>query len=186
MTAITYQQPTTTASNMNPMMNEVTLNVATDGWDWYALKLFGAEPARYTYVDESEYEQIKSYKWRLDRGGYALASVNGKKTYLHRLLMVDCLKAGEVVDHANGDPLDNRIFNLRPCSNAENCRNARLRLDSTTGFKGVDFNKGKFRAKIKKNGRRTHIGYFSTAEEAARAYDVAAHRLHRVYSKTNF
>lgn len=75
------------------------------------------------------------------------------------------------IDHINGDPLDNRIVNLRDVSNQENQRNCRLSTANKTGVTGVvpSTNGRKWMAKIRVNGRKHHLGTFSTIEEAAAA-----------------
>jgi hypothetical protein len=72
--------------------------------------------------------------------------------------------------------LDNRRSNLRPATPSQNSGNARRPSDNTSGFKGVTFygRTGRWRAYIGGHLRQRHLGYFRTAEEAARAYDEAA------------
>jgi hypothetical protein len=81
-----------------------------------------------------------------------------------------------VTDHINGDGLDNRRCNLRPASVAQNNRNAGLRRDNTSGFKGVHPYRDGVRwvAAIRANGGTRHLGLFADPIEAARTYDEAA------------
>lgn len=93
---------------------------------------------------------------------------------LHRVLM-GALK-GQIVDHVNGNPLDNRRCNLRfasPGQNAMNCRSKR------NGLKGVHLHRnGQWRAQIWANGSRYSLGLHDTEEEAHAAYVDAARQLH--------
>ena len=90
-----------------------------------------------------------------------------------------------VVDHRNHDTLDNRRANLRVCTRSENCRNNRGRAHKKNPYKGVchhDHRKYNpnatgdkpWRAYTRIDGRRIWLGYYKTAEEAARAYDLFA------------
>lgn len=82
-----------------------------------------------------------------------------------------------LVDHANGNGLDNRRGNLRAATSAQNAANRPTRLDSRSGLKGVYANRGRgkpWRAQICVDGKKRHLGLFLTAEEAALAYDTAA------------
>jgi hypothetical protein len=109
---------------------------------------------------------------------------SGQRTIsLHTLLT-----GWPMVDHVNGDGLDNRRSNLRPASPRQNNANLRLARNNTSGFKGVSFHKqtGRFRAALNTNGKCIHLGLFSTAEEAAHAYDVAAIQLWGEFARPNF
>jgi hypothetical protein len=83
------------------------------------------------------------------------------------------------VDHINRDPSDNRWSNLREATSAQNKNNRAVRKDSRTGVKGVmPHPDGRFRAKIRHEGRHIHLGLFVTIEAAAEAYRKAAAELH--------
>jgi len=112
---------------------------------------------------------------------YVALSINGRKTLLHRLLTG--APSGKVVDHINGDGLDNRRHNLRVCDPAQNLWNAKGRSKVTP--KGVRKSGSKFSAKIMRCGVVHYLGVFSTASEAAAAYNEAALRLHGEYARLN-
>lgn len=83
------------------------------------------------------------------------------------------------IDHINGDATDNRICNLRDCTQSENMKNARKRQGNTSGVTGVSWDKGtrKWRADLRHKGRTQYIGVFESLEEAATARKQAAKRL---------
>ena len=114
--------------------------------------------------------------------GYIKISVNGYQHYAHRLafLFMDGEFPLEQVDHINGVRDDNRWLNIRHASQAENLRNAGLRSDSSSGFKGVSFYKtrGKYEAYCNTGGKRTKLGYHDTAEAAYEAYKAFAKLSH--------
>lgn len=95
----------------------------------------------FAVVDDEDHERVSRFLWHPKRGGhggtvYAAAVVHRKKIPLHRLIEPDA----PMVDHINGDGLDCRRCNLRPCTPAQNSRNARKRSGfATSRFKGVSW-----------------------------------------------
>ena len=84
-----------------------------------------------------------------------------------------------VIDHINGDTLDNRLANLRdvnPKTNAENQR--RPQKNNTTGYLGVSPARGRYLASIGHNGRCRYLGLHDTPEQAHQAYLDAKRQLH--------
>jgi hypothetical protein len=92
-----------------------------------------------------------------------------------------------VIDHINGDGLDNRRANLRLATVAQNAWNSKKR-NSRSGYKGVWFarDKGLWRAAIVYHGRRIHLGYFKDKISDAKAYDTAARKYYGEFAKPNF
>lgn len=75
-----------------------------------------------------------------------------------------------VVDHINGNTLDNRRSNLRTVTRSENMRNVEgAQSCSATGIRGIEYDKGRdrWRATIRVDGKRIRAGCFKTKEEAA-------------------
>lgn len=93
---------------------------------------------------------------------------------------------GMVVDHINGNPLDNRRANLRICTVKENNWNRRRRIGGSSGFKGVVRVGTRWRAIIWPNGKQIYLGSFAEPEEAARAYDRAAREEYGEFACLNF
>ncbi|ASJ79287.1 HNH endonuclease [Curvibacter phage P26059B] len=81
---------------------------------------------------------------------------------------------GVFVDHINGNPSDNRRENLRFCTHAQNMQNSKVRSHSSTGVKGVQKHKNRYRALIRRDGKQVRLGSFTTIEEAKACYDAAA------------
>lgn len=148
-------------------------------------------------VDDEDYERISAFKWcahvghRKDgsiAGIYAGRGwqVDGKNKYelLHRsVLRMSDPKIK--IDHKNHNGLDCQKHNLRVATHENNTRNARLRRDSSSGFKGVSLHKdGKWRAYIGSEPV-TYLGLFVTKEDAARAYNVAAEKMFGEYACLN-
>jgi len=91
----------------------------------------------------------------------------------------------ELVDHIDGDKLNNQRDNLRVATDSQNVCNKRMQRNNTTGYRGVQKSGKKWSAGIDVNGIHTHLGVFATPEEAAQAYDVAALHYHGEYARLN-
>jgi len=130
-----------------------------------------------TLVDDEDYECLKDFKWTLMRqqnvkSQYAQCKIHGRVQLMHRI--ITSAPRGSVVDHINGNGLDNRKNNLRVCSQADNCRNQKLSHNNKFGYKGVQKKNSKYTASIRVNRQLIHLGIFNTPQEAADAYDCAA------------
>lgn len=130
-------------------------------------------------VDDEDYPIVSRITWSLDNKGYPHTS----KFRIHQLVTGLSFK---LVDHKDRNKLNNKKSNLRAASVAQNNANADIHKDSTTGFKGVTFVKrsGKYMARL--GSRKSFLGNFECAEDAARAYDKAAKAKFGEFAHLNF
>lgn len=124
----------------------------------------------------------------VDGKGYREVQIDGRKYQAHRLAWLYVY--GEMpsghIDHINYICTDNGIMNLRKATHAENMRNRAAPKNSTTGAKGVSWQKsaGKYRARITADGKSEFLGLFDTVEAASQAYADAAKRFHGEFART--
>jgi len=129
------------------------------------------------------------YPWRgIGRSArYLATTVSGKTYYAHRLVWL--YHHGEtpaMVDHIDGDFRNNRVENLRACTNAQNQYNAPRKSHNKSGYKGVAFCKGyrePWRARIIVDKQVVELGRYSTPEGAAAAYAEGAKRYAREFAR---
>jgi hypothetical protein len=143
------------------------------------------------------------FTWRIARGRASAGSVAGRTSmygYIeiglddrlykaHRLawLHVHGTTPDSQIDHINGIRSDNRIANLREASAGQNQHNRGPQWNNKSGFKGVSWNtkRKKWCAQIRFDWTTQFLGYFDDANEAARAYDAAALKLHGEFCTLN-
>ena len=136
------------------------------------------------------YEKVKTHTWSISHG-YAYYTENKctprKTIKLHNFLL-DYIPSDIIVDHINGNKLDNRLINLRFVSYKENKRNSKGKNIATSKYKGVswDSSRNKWISSIQYNGKTYHIGRFDNEEECAKAYDNEAIKKYGQYAKLNF
>lgn len=93
---------------------------------------------------------------------------------VHKIVMLSFKgeSNGKVIDHINHDKSDNRLCNLRYCTQRENLMN--MSVKSKCGYTGVSLNppayKKRYRARIRIGGKMRELGSYRTAFEAHRAY----------------
>lgn len=114
--------------------------------------------------------------------GYGSVRINDKMYRTHRViwLLVHGYMPEREVDHIDRDKMNNRIENLRPATPTENSHNHGLQRNNSSGYPGVHFHKhaNKYVARITLNGKKISLGYYATAEEAFRAYQLAKIKYH--------
>jgi hypothetical protein len=129
-------------------------------------------------VDDEGAERVLQHKWCVHFNGDRRYAKNQHGT-MHRFLT-----GWPLVDHINGNGLDNRRENLRRATVQENNRNRRPRNQ----YKGVTLERrtGRWFARIAIDGHRIHLGTFDTPEAAAAAYDTAAREHFGEFAWLNF
>jgi hypothetical protein len=111
-----------------------------------------------------------------------------KNFYVHRLVASHFVANPEMkpeVDHIDRNKYNNLASNLRWSSRSENLCNRKGR--GITGYKGVTAaGRIKFRASLFIGNKNLIVGYYDTAEEAAKAYDAKARELYKDFAYLNF
>lgn len=147
---------------------------------------------KFSQVDDEDFEMLSAFSWchdqknnRAFRSVYLPLSKGARTLRLHTVIMKT--PPGLVVDHIDGNPLNNQKNNLRICTRAENSRNRRKSWKKSSQYKGVSWDKTnkKWVASIRFDRRLAHLGSFSTEIEAAKTYNAAAIRLHGKYARLN-
>lgn len=147
-------------------------------------------------VDDADAALVAGYKWFAVPGGRTMyarsyqkaADGTRKLIWMHRLIMGEA--PGKIVDHKDGDGLNNARANLRHCVHMENLRNQRAQEGRKSPFKGVLVRLGRqrgasFVAQIQQGRERLKIGSYDSEYAAARAYDSAARLFHGQFARTN-
>ena len=140
-----------------------------------------------TIVDDDDYEAVSQYKWNVlvaKHTVYARRYVpgNGNKgsQFLHHFLL-GCKR----VDHIDRNGLNNCRNNLRPATVQQNACN-KISVGGTSQYKGVYLNRKAWRAMIRIDKKKVHIGSYKTEIEAAKAYDAMAIKIQGEFARPNF
>lgn len=156
------------------------------------MKVLTVSSGHETLVDDDDFGYLTDFKWTLISVGYVGTYVKrGTKwtiILLHRLVMGCTWGDSRIIDHKNGDKLDNQKSNLRLCTHAQNMSNRKKAKNATSQYIGVYFDATSqlWRADIRSHNKKHRLGYFKIEEDAARAYDAAAREFHKEFARPNF
>lgn len=152
------------------------------------MKLIPLTQNKFAIVDDTDYDWLNQWKWFSLNKKYAAKMDKRNMILMHRFIMnVDKPKE---IDHIDFNGFNNQRFNLRICSHSENIYHTRRFKNNTSGYKGVrlfnyDGREKQWQAYICPKNKFIHIGYFSTKEEAAIAYNEMAIKYYKKYSQLN-
>lgn len=162
------------------------------------MRLIELTKGKCAQVDDTDFDGLSPWSWCAKKSPYTYygargAIINGKsiEIKMHRQIMGLSPGDGKVVDHIDGNGLNNQRINLRVCSRGQNTMNARKRKNGTSKFKGVSYQaagRGKKRwvSQIHLNRKHFHLGRYLTEPEAAKAYDKKAIELYGEFAVLNF
>ena len=135
---------------------------------------------RETLVDSEDVNFLGQFNWHWsarggDKEGYAVWKRFQTISRMHRIL-VKCPDE-YMVDHINGNSLDNRKSNLRIVTNRENQQNQKKHRSGRLFGCYFHKEKKKWKSRITIDGESKHLGYFKTEHEAHQAYMKAYNEL---------
>jgi hypothetical protein len=151
-----------------------------------AIKILGIETNGGNIIlDKYGFDFVKKMHLCVDKStGYVICYYNGasKNMFLLHRLLINCPK-NKIVDHINGDKLDNRLCNLRICDKSKNGMNRGMQKNNSSGFKGVyKLPYGNWCSRISADGKDHYLGSYKTKEEARQIYISACVKYHKEYA----
>lgn len=124
-------------------------------------KLIPLNKGLFAKVDNEDFDKLKTHNWSITVAGYA---ENRILKLMHRFIMN--YPEDMVIDHINGDKLDNRKSNLRVCTQQENTCN-RNNTSAEIQYIGIfKTNSNKYKSEIKVDGKIIRLGHYKTQKEA--------------------
>lgn len=144
-------------------------------------------------IDDEDFERVSQIKWyaqvtrKYVYGAHRWSkSKGGKLLYLHRFILR--LESNDFIDHINHNTLDCRKENLRVCNNRQNQWNGitpKKRSAKFSKYRGVTFEGGKWRVRIRVGKIKKSLGSFDSEIAAAQAYNAEAKIVHGEFANLN-
>jgi hypothetical protein len=139
-----------------------------------------------TKVDLEDVSKLSGFSWFAQK---TTNQIYAKFTFCNRAIpmqnVILGIPVGSIVDHIDGDGLNNTKENLRPATYQQNAWNRGLGKNNTSGYKGVvwEADRQKWKARIKVNNKYQHLGRYKKKSDAAKAYAEASERLHGEFGR---
>ncbi len=158
-------------------------------------KILASNELIFILVDDEDYERVKWYKWHVARyknGNIAHIKTNikiskgkYKSIYLHRFILN--YEGSSMIDHKDGNPVNNQKENLRFVDHQQNKQNSRKHYNSKSKYKGPNWREDlqKWQSHIRVDGYLLSLGTFENEIDAALAYNKAAIKHFGVYARLN-
>jgi hypothetical protein len=141
-------------------------------------------------IDDEDVALVTAHRWvhtpgRNGRSGYAMTRINGRTTYMHRLIL-GVTDRWEQVDHCDRNGLNNTRANLRAATQSQNNANKAKQTGTVSSRKGVTYHKaaGKWMAQIMRDKHNYYLGLFESEDAAAEAYAIAARQHFGEFART--
>lgn len=144
-----------------------------------------------TQVDDEDFDFLNSSSWhvRKDTHGFYVVRngkyYNGKRSpiIMHRVIMnASC---NQMIDHADGNGLNNQKYNLRFCNDQQNAANRKKVRLNKTGYRGITERKGRYMVRFSINNKRKSIGTFDFLNDAINEYNIAAKKYNGEFAVLN-
>ena len=158
------------------------------------MKLIELTRSKYAMVDDEDFDRVNEFKWYAAKGKHTYycqrtegSSKNKNKVTLHLHKFI--LNTTSIVDHKDGNGLNNQKYNLRTCTYKLNIYNSAGNKNATSIYKGVYKTKtkiGSFETQIKIDYKSYSIGRNIDEIICAKYYDAVARFYHGEFAKCNF
>ena len=137
------------------------------------MKTIPLSRGEFSLIDDEDFERVTKFKWSLLKNGtsgYAVRSTvvgyrspdkpkGDSKNQIHKMSYLSHfilnLDGKFIVDHIDGNKLNNQKHNLRIVTKSQNAMNSKVRSDNKSGVRGVNWDKihNKWRARVKVDGK---------------------------------
>jgi hypothetical protein len=165
-------------------------------WYGYTFRRIRLNIGKYARVDPPRFHEISKYTWFAKKDSHYATTYKAVRLtphgsfncliYMHRQILN--APKGRIIDHKDGNGLNNTSDNLRFATKSQNGCNKQGRRNTSSKYKGIAWNRRTKRwiATINVDKKRLHLGYFDSETDAAKAYDIAAKKYHREFACLNF
>lgn len=137
-------------------------------------------------VDDEDFEYLNQFKWHAIKSRNTFYGCRLRNLRMHREIM-KVKNTNVIIDHIDGNGLNNQKYNLRICSVGENNKN-RHTVNNFSGYLGVSRVTSKcerWQANIRVNGKTLYLGSFKDKKDAAKAYNENAIKFHKEFARIN-